>query len=106
MGMKANGGFFKGTSGNPVVGDVSFMGPKRKFLNYISRRKDIDVNGFFDIVGHGTSQYIQLDINDKTYDINWRVTAKIIKILKVIMDKVLDYYHVILVHLKMDLHKI
>ena len=86
MGMKANSGFFHGTSGNPAVGDANFMGTHQNFLKFISKRKDIDANGFFDVVGHGTSTYIQIDRIDpncgnelQTLNIDWRVTAKIIK---------------------------
>lgn len=32
MGMKANSGFFKGTSGNPSPGDARFMSKKDLFF--------------------------------------------------------------------------
>lgn len=81
MGMKSNSGFFHGTRGSrrTAIGDAKLMGPHQEFLRYISKRKDIDANGLYDVVAHGTASYIQIDHNGKSHDIDWRVTAKIIK---------------------------
>lgn len=79
MGMKANSGYFSRTKGTFYSGDAKLMAPKELFLQYISRRKDIDVNGYYDVIAHGTATYIQIVNAGKTYDINWRTAARIIK---------------------------
>lgn len=79
MGMKANSGYFTGTRGRPYSGDAKLMGEKEPFLKYIARRKDIDVNGYYDVIAHGSSTYVQIENAGKIHDVNWRITAKIIK---------------------------
>jgi len=79
MGMKANSGFFNGTSGKRAIGDTSFMGDHQNFLKFISKRKDIDANGYYDVIAHGTETYIQFEQNNRTYDINWRTVTKLLK---------------------------
>ena len=79
MGMKSNGGYFLGTKGRPYSGDAKLMGKKEAFLEYIARRKDIDINGYYDVIARGTSTYIQIENKGETHSIDWRVTAKIIR---------------------------
>lgn len=79
MGMKANSGFFRGTKGNPVAGDASFMSSNDDFLKYIRRRKDVDPNGKFDLIAHGTSSRVELEHNGKKILVNSRTIAKLLK---------------------------
>ncbi len=79
MGMKANSGFFKGTSGNPSSGDASFMGERELFLRNVRNRKDVDPNGKFDLIAHGTSKTVEIEHNGLKIQINSRTAAKIIK---------------------------
>ena len=65
MGMKSNGGFFKGTRGNPVAGDANYMSSDDTFLKYIRKRKDVDPDGKFDLIAHGTSNSIEIEHNGK-----------------------------------------
>ncbi|MGM9946492.1 hypothetical protein [Floccifex sp.] len=79
MGMKANSGFFRGTSGNPIAGDASFMETKDLFLKNIRNRKDVDPNGKFDLIAHGTSKTIEVEHNGNKVQINSRTAAKLIR---------------------------
>ncbi len=79
MGMKSNSGFFKGTLGNPVVGDVSLMSDKELFAKYIRKRKDIDPNGRFDLIAHGSTNHIELEHNGKKLLVDSRTVAKLLK---------------------------
>ena len=76
MGMKSNGGFFKG---NPVAGDASFMNNDDDFLRYIRKRKDVDPGGKFDLIAHGTANKIELEHNGKRILVNSRTVAKLLK---------------------------
>jgi len=79
MGMKARSGFFKGTRGNPVAGDAVFKSHPTDYFDYISRRKDRDQNGVFDVVAHGSDTVIQVTHDSKPIVINSRVLAKLIR---------------------------
>ena len=79
MGMKSNGGFFKGTRGNPVAGDANYMSSDDTFLKYIRKRKDVDPDGKFDLIAHGTSNSIEIEHNGKKILVNSRTVAKLLK---------------------------
>lgn len=80
MGMKANSGFFHGTSGSrAAAGDKSFMSKKDPFIINIKNRKDVDPNGQFDLIAHGTSETIEVEHNGKKIQIDSRTTAMLIK---------------------------
>lgn len=78
MGMKANSGFFRGTSGTIASGDKSYMGKDDPFIQNIKKRKDVDPNGLFDLIAHGTSRTIEVEHNGKKIQIDSRTTAKLI----------------------------
>lgn len=79
MGAGKHGGFGK-TKGSSeyIAGDASFMGASELFLKNIRKRKDIDPDGKFDLIAHGTPTYVQFEHNGKTIRINSRTTAKLI----------------------------
>lgn len=80
MGMKANSGFFHGTSGShAAAGDKSYMSKNDPFIKNIKNRKDIDPNGQFDLIAHGTSKTIEVEHNGKKIQIDSRITARLIK---------------------------
>lgn len=60
-------------------GDITFRSGKVEFFDYISRRKDVDVNGVIDIVAHGTPNSIQISHNGIDVEINSRTLAKMIQ---------------------------
>ena len=73
-------GLYKGTYGsNAVPGSIDYMSPTDAFSKNISHQKDIDVNGFFDIIAHGLPNKIQIEYHGKTLIANHRLAAQLIK---------------------------
>lgn len=60
-------------------GDITFRSGEQGFFDYISRRKDVDVNGVLDVVAHGSPNSVQVSHNGKDIQINSRTLAKMIK---------------------------
>ena len=60
-------------------GDITFRSGEQSFFDYISRRKDVDVNGVLDVVAHGSPNSVQISYNGKDIQINSRTLAKMIK---------------------------
>jgi len=77
-GKYGNFGRTRGSSGY-VAGDASFMGATEQFLKNIRKRRDVDPDGKFDLIAHGTASYVQFEHNGKTVNINSRTVAKLIK---------------------------
>lgn len=66
---------------NPYyTGSVSFMEPQDKFLLGIQKRRDVDPNGYFDVIAHGTPKGIQICHADKNIVIDSRTAARYIRI--------------------------
>ena len=61
------------------AGDVSFMSKDDRFLLGIQKRKDVDVNGFFDVIAHGTDNGMQITHNNKNLIVDSRTAAKLIQ---------------------------
>lgn len=80
MGTGFHGGFGNTYGGSHYAyGDASFMGDKDQFLKNIKNRSDVDVNGYFDLIAHGTAATLEVDHNGNKIYINSRTTAKLIK---------------------------
>lgn len=78
MGAGYHGGF-GGTSGSRyVAGDAYLMNKSDDFRKYISKRKDVDPGGKFDLVAHGTAEKMEVEHNGKSIMINTRTAAKMI----------------------------
>lgn len=79
--MKGKNGLFAHIRYGASSGDVSYMGHGNNstFAKNVSRRKDIDVNGNFDVIAHGTSTYIQIESGGKTHNLSAREAAKHIR---------------------------
>lgn len=79
--MKGKSGLFASIRYGASSGDVSYMGRGNNstFARNVSKRKDIDVNGNFDVIAHGTSTFIQIESSGKTYNISAREAAKLIR---------------------------
>ena len=60
-------------------GDIAFKSGDLNFFDYISRRKDVDINGTLDITAHGDPDQIQISHNKKDTYIDSRTLAKLIK---------------------------
>ena len=77
---KGYSGMFSGTKGGRVAfGSVDYMKPTDDFSRYIKRRKDIDANGFYDIIAHGNPVSIEIQHNGQTITIDHRVAARLFK---------------------------
>lgn len=65
-----------------VSGNISFMpkkGEKSLFAKYIANRSDIDPNGTFDIIAHGSWKEIEINSVNGAIGVDSRQAAKIIK---------------------------
>jgi len=60
-------------------GDITFRSGNLDFFDYISRRSDVDVDGFLDIAAHGDPEHVQISHNGEDIKINSRTLAKLIK---------------------------
>lgn len=80
MGAGVHGGFGN-TKGfkDVVAGDAVFASGEKLYFSYISKRKDIDADGKYDVVAHGNKKSIQVEHNNKNIEINSREAAKLIK---------------------------
>lgn len=73
-------GLYQGTYGSKAVAASSdYMDKNDAFSKYIKNRKDIDVNGFYDIIAHGEANKIIVEVNGKRHALNHRDVAKLIK---------------------------
>ena len=71
-------GLYSGTHGsNAVPGSSYYMDPDDKFSKFIKKRKDIDANGFYDVIAHGTTKTIQIQHNGKPVFITHRTAARL-----------------------------
>ena len=61
---KGYSGLFSDTKGSRVTfGSTDYMKPTDDFSIFIKRRKDIDANGFYDIIAHGNPVSIEIQQN-------------------------------------------
>jgi len=73
-------GLYSGTRGSQAVpGSADFMPPGELFSQYIRNRKDIDVNGYYDVVAHGTPGKILVEHNGVQIEVDHRVAARLLK---------------------------
>lgn len=71
-------GLYSGTHGsNAVPGSAYYMDPSDNFSKFIKNRKDIDANGFYDVIAHGTAKTIQIQHNGKPVEITHRTAARL-----------------------------
>ncbi len=59
---------------SPVAGELVLRSKDYQYFDNIGRRKDVDPNGQFDIVGHGSPVSIQVKING----VQWQLDARTI----------------------------
>lgn len=73
-------GLYSGTYGSKAApGSTDYMKPNDAFSINISKRKDKDVNGFYDYIAHGSSESMELNLNGKKYVVDHRTAAHFIK---------------------------
>ena len=63
------------------AGDAIFMDDDDLFAKYISRRTDVDPDGYFDIVAHGTPNGIQITHNGQHIIVDHKTAARLIQSL-------------------------
>ncbi|MBQ7501240.1 hypothetical protein IJT93_00795 [bacterium] len=73
-------GIYSNTYGSLAVpGSVDYMSFNDNFSKFIRKRKDIDRNGFYDVIAHGTSTTIEIQNNGISIEIDHRMASKIFK---------------------------
>lgn len=78
MGAGYHGGFGN-TYGSVAAGDAVYESKPGEFFANIANRKDIDKNGVYDVVAHGSAAIIQVTHNGEILKIDSRIAAKLIK---------------------------
>lgn len=74
------GGLYSGTYGSHLaVGSAIFTKAGDDFGTYIGRRRDIDANGYYDLVAHGEPGHILVEHNGNQISVDHRVAAKLLK---------------------------
>lgn len=77
---KGSSGHFIGTRGyHAAAGSAIFMSPDDDFIPYISSRRDVDANGFYDVIAHGTPNYIEVMHNSQVLRVSHRTLAQMLK---------------------------
>ncbi len=62
-----------------VPGSINYMPEEDLFYKRIQKRRDVDENGFYDIIAHGSPKTILYEHNGVFVEINHRVFARLIK---------------------------
>ena len=66
-------------SGKYSVGDATFMDADDAFVSNISRRTDVDTNGYLDVIAHGTPNGIQITHNGQHMTVDHRTASRLIQ---------------------------
>jgi len=77
-----NKGLYSGartSCATPVAGEVVFATPDYNYFNYIRNRSDVDPGGVFDIVAHGATSAIQIELNGKVQLMDARFISRMMK---------------------------
>lgn len=74
-------GLYKNTRGGRAVpASLDIIGDTNdNYKNYINLRKDVDVDGYLDVVAHGNSSSVRLTDVNGSHDIGHRELARLIK---------------------------
>ena len=77
---KGYSGYFKGTRGDKAsAGSTDYMDQNDNFSKFIKNRADVDVNGFYDVIAHGSNNSIQIHSNGSQVVIDHRSAARLFK---------------------------
>ncbi len=91
-------------------GNISFMpekGQKSLFAKFIANRHDVDPNGQFDVIAHGSWKEIEVNTSRGIIRINARQAAKLIRRQPGFKKaKAVRFYPVVLVLTQKDLYSI
>lgn len=73
-------GLYSGAAANgPSPGSADYIRKGDPFSENIKKRKDIDANGFYDVIAHGESEIITVEHNGKAVEISHRALARLLK---------------------------
>ena len=79
---------YSGTYGSQAVpGSIDFTTSGDQFSKWISKRSDIDVDGFYDIIAHGTDKTIEIEYNGRTVELDHRSFARLLSLRQEISGK-------------------
>ncbi|MDD1149603.1 hemagglutinin repeat-containing protein, partial [Pseudomonas sp. TNT2022 ID357] len=67
------------SAGAVTPGQINFMGDAEQFFKYASKRSDIDADGFFDVVAHGSKKKIEIVTPNGIVMADQRVVSKLIE---------------------------
>lgn len=77
---KGLSGLFFGTMGaQAAAGSSLLMDPSDDFIRYITNRRDVDANGYYDVIAHGSPDSILVFHNGENIRVSHRVLASILK---------------------------
>lgn len=79
MGSGRSGLYHGATPEKYYPGSIDYMTPGDQFSEGIKNRKDIDANGYLDIIGHGDPKIIKVQHNGKQVPIDHRTFARLLK---------------------------
>lgn len=79
MGSGVSGLYTRTHGSLSAPGSTDYMSPNDSFSQYIRKRKDIDIGGFYDIIAHGNPMSIEIQHNGKSVVIDHRIAAKLFK---------------------------
>ena len=72
-------GRYSGTYGSRAVpGSIDYMNSRERFSKWIRKRSDVDVDGFYDIIAHGTDKTIEIEFNGRTVELDHRSFARLL----------------------------
>ncbi len=76
---KGYSSMFYGTNmAKAVAGEIVLKSPNYKYFDNISKRKDIDPGGVFDVVAHGMANSVQIEVNGVSVLANARDISRIL----------------------------
>ncbi len=74
-----NSGRYSGTKGSKAFpGSIDYMTPGDPFSTSIKKRKDIDVNGFHDVIAHGTTGTVLIEHNGQQIEVDHRTLSRLL----------------------------
>ncbi|MCF0228923.1 MAG: hypothetical protein HUJ76_04420 [Parasporobacterium sp.] len=74
-----NKGLYSGAYTGSAPGSVYYMKSTDDFRRFIQNRPDKDVNGFVDVIAHGTTSSIEIQSGGKAITINHRDAARLFR---------------------------
>ncbi|WP_248842656.1 DUF637 domain-containing protein, partial [Pseudomonas syringae group genomosp. 3] len=79
LSIGAKGASADAAAGQAAPGAANFMGESDQFFKNVSKRSDIDSNGYFDLIAHGSTQKIEVVTPGGTIMADQRVVSRLIE---------------------------